>query len=1554
MVFNWLFDSPDEPSQEGQDSNSNDGLLVTEKQNQLSNLSKINVDDLSQNNGKEELMSVQKINPQKRTNVEAVEVNSDPMNNGTSINLSLTANDVLRKINQEAQQLMNDGVNKIRQSLKADRVLVYGFNPDGSGKILAESLDSGWSRAGSAFDQDYFISENNAKPYYVVNDISTKNFAQCFVESLEAIEAQAYINVPIKYNNELLGFLSAYQNSSPRDWQESEVQMMVNCATQFRLPLQQTAFMRHNQFREQQREKAIKRERGLAQMLEQIRNATEEDKIFQIATQEGRKFLEVDRLAIYRFEPDWSGKFIAESVAAGWTKLIDTMLVVQDTFLQENQGGRYKLGECFTVDDIYLVGHQPCHIQLLEQFEARAYMIAPIFSANKKLWGLIAAYQNTGARKWQLDEAESLRQLGLQVGIGMTNINSIKEIESQVKEQEKIAQQERTVAKLVQKVQQSEDLRDIFRTATNEVRQLLECDRVVVYQFKEDWSGEVLAESMSSGWVSVMQLQETDDELYSTEMNASSSCTLKYLQSSSALDNDTYFKFNQGGDYTRGKKFQVVNDIYSAGFSACYLQSLEKYQAKAYMIVPIFQENKLWGLFAVYQNSGIREWYSDELNLLLKIAPQLGIAIEQAEKTEQLRKTVARQRSLAQMVDRMRDTSSLENVLEIAAQETRKLLGGDRSSIYQFNADWTGQNVVEAPIDKEFKSLQDSCFLSTFANNSYPYLQKNQGGKYRDGESCIVSDISESNLEQRLIEVLERLDIKAYVRMPIFVEQQLWGIINIYQSRTRVWQQEDIELLKRIVVQVGIVIQQKQNLAALQTQAQQEKTISKIVQRIGSSLKLTEIFRTATQEVRQLLQVDRAVVYRFNPDWTGEVLAESAGSEWISVMEIQKTDETLFSKEMNANEQCTLKNLQAGSALDEDTYFINTQGGDYTRGKQFNVVNDVYSAGFSPCYLQSLEKYQARAYIIVPVFQNNKLWGLFAVYQNSGPREWQSNELNLLLRIAPQLGIAIEQAELLGQIQTSNQELAGRSERESAIIQFSSRLMSRFAGLMQKSNNSKKIMEFATSELRRVLEADRVTIYRFAPNWSGTFVVESVAAGWPKLVGTELAAVKDSYLQENQGGRYIKGECSQVNDIHQVEGHDLPLTLLEELNTKAYLVVPIFKGERLWGLLGIYQNDQPRQWDSSEQAILEQVATNIGVTLQVGEYFTKLRSQEEQLSKLVKQERNQRESLQQGALRVLRALEPSFRGDLTVRAPLSEDEIGTIADGYNTTIQSMRGLVRQVQISASRVSDTSSANSQSVSELSEQARMQVQQLQQALQQLEFMVSSTEEVATCANKVEETVEEANRTVQAGDSLMERTVDEIMEIRHTVSDTAKKIKRLGETFQKITKVVSLIENFATQTNLLALNAAIEATRAGEYGKGFAVVADEVRSLAYQSANATTEISRLVEEIQTETNDVTEAMEVGIAQVVNGTNLVRETQQSLNAIVTSTNDIKELVQEITQAAANQSQQSEMLTKVMMDVSAIAGETSQGAAQISASFGELETTSRELQTSVSQFKVD
>uniref|UniRef100_UPI00286DDC90 methyl-accepting chemotaxis protein n=1 Tax=Chamaesiphon sp. VAR_69_metabat_338 TaxID=2964704 RepID=UPI00286DDC90 len=516
-------------------------------------------------------------------------------------------------------------------------------------------------------------------------------------------------------------------------------------------------------------------------------------------------------------------------------------------------------------------------------------------------------------------------------------------------------------------------------------------------------------------------------------------------------------------------------------------------------------------------------------------------------------------------------------------------------------------------------------------------------------------------------------------------------------------------------------------------------------------------------------------------------------------------------------------------------------------------------------------------------------------------------------------------------------------------------------------------------EIRQASKADRAVVYEFNEDWSGQVVAESVGSGWVSLLveqkkdevlaGNRATSDRcilrkwaqkditeeDTYLQSTKGGKYSKGSKSTaVNDIYTRNFPDCYIQSLEKYQAKAYILAPIFKGGVLWGLLGVYQNDAPRVWDASERSVIEQVALQIGVALQLAEYLEKVKTQEQELSAIVDRERANRQELEQEALRVLKAIGPSFRGDLTVRAPLSETEIGTIADGYNTTIQSLRELVRQVQTAAISVSSTSSENNMLVNNLSAQAQQELEQLDRALIQVDLMAASSKEVADFAQKVELVVQSANRTVQNGDTLMESTVEEILEIRSTVSTTAKKIKRLGETFQKISKVVNLIENFATQTNLLALNASIEATRAGQYGKGFAVVADEVRSLAYQSANATTEIERLVDEIRIDTNDVTEAMEIGIAQVVQGTNLVNETRQSLSEIVVATGQISELVKAISQSAGTQTKQSQKLSEAMIDVATIANLSSDSALQISESCQQLIATSQVLETSVSRFKVD
>ncbi|MGB7442462.1 MAG: methyl-accepting chemotaxis protein, partial [Coleofasciculaceae cyanobacterium] len=213
--------------------------------------------------------------------------------------------------------------------------------------------------------------------------------------------------------------------------------------------------------------------------------------------------------------------------------------------------------------------------------------------------------------------------------------------------------------------------------------------------------------------------------------------------------------------------------------------------------------------------------------------------------------------------------------------------------------------------------------------------------------------------------------------------------------------------------------------------------------------------------------------------------------------------------------------------------------------------------------------------------------------------------------------------------------------------------------------------------------------------------------------------------------------------------------------------------------------------------------------------------------------------------------------------------------------------------------------------------------------------------------------ATQTVEEGDSAMNRTVEGIVAIRETVEQTAKKVKRLGESSQKISVVVNLISNIAAQTNLLAFNASLEAARAGEEGRGFAIVADQVRTLAQESAAATGEIEQLVASIQTETEEVVIAMEAGTEQVVTGTKLVDETRHSLNNIATASAEINKLVEAIIKATVIQSSASDSVGKTITEVAEITRKTSMASDQFLFSFDQLKIVAESLQEYVGQFKV-
>jgi methyl-accepting chemotaxis protein len=240
-----------------------------------------------------------------------------------------------------------------------------------------------------------------------------------------------------------------------------------------------------------------------------------------------------------------------------------------------------------------------------------------------------------------------------------------------------------------------------------------------------------------------------------------------------------------------------------------------------------------------------------------------------------------------------------------------------------------------------------------------------------------------------------------------------------------------------------------------------------------------------------------------------------------------------------------------------------------------------------------------------------------------------------------------------------------------------------------------------------------------------------------------------------------------------------------------------------------------------------------------------------------------------------------------------------------------------------------------------------------LNSVEEMTRSIQSVADSATEAALVTRTASKTAEAGGAAMDLTVQNILNLRETIGETAKKVKRLGESSQQISKAVSLINQIATQTNLLAINAGIEAARAGEGGQGFAVVAEEVSDLAARSAAATREIEQLVDTIQRETADVVVAMEQGTTQVVEGTRSVEQAKHSLGQILEVSRHLDGLVQSISDATVSQVQTSHTIGNLMENIALASGRSSQSSEQVSHALRQTVEVAKELQTSVETFKV-
>ena len=246
-----------------------------------------------------------------------------------------------------------------------------------------------------------------------------------------------------------------------------------------------------------------------------------------------------------------------------------------------------------------------------------------------------------------------------------------------------------------------------------------------------------------------------------------------------------------------------------------------------------------------------------------------------------------------------------------------------------------------------------------------------------------------------------------------------WLLVNVDP------QLDSTGAVEQVVCTFSDITIQKQAEVAVRAIANREKATTRIVQQMRQTLELETIFSATTQSLQGSMGCDRVWIYQFNPDWSGTVVAESLTDPLAQSTLIRDPSGNQLVEEDN----CGARHLQSHPLEDsylllEDTYLKETQAETYRSNRTFHCVNDIYTRGFSPCYLSFLERWQVRAYIIVPIFAGGQLWGLLGIYQHYEPRLWTRHEVKLLLQVGNQLGTAVQQADLLRQTQQQAQDLA--------------------------------------------------------------------------------------------------------------------------------------------------------------------------------------------------------------------------------------------------------------------------------------------------------------------------------------------------------------------------------------------------------------------------------------------------------------------------------------------------------------------------------------------------
>ncbi|MEM9161828.1 MAG: GAF domain-containing protein [Cyanobacteria bacterium P01_F01_bin.4] len=673
-------------------------------------------------------------------------------------------------------------------------------------------------------------------------------------------------------------------------------------------------------------------------------------------------------------------------------------------------------------------------------------------------------------------------------------------------------------------------------------------------------------------------------------------------------------------------------------------------------------------------------------------------------------------------------------------------------------------------------------------------------------------------------------------------------------------------------------------------QSQQFKTLAALTAQIQRLQTPDAIFQRAIDGIRELLQADRVLVYRFDPDYqSAQVIAEAVDHDWTSC---------LGQFIHNPTSPETLRHYQSG---------------------QISSSAQISSDGLPQSHPEWLAGTEVQSSLVAPILVNDRLVGLICIHQYTYARIWEYLEQDWLKVLSIQVGYALAQVD-------SRQQRQAIAQREQQLYTITANLRAVL--------DPQQILATAVQETQAAIAADRVIVYSFEADSQGSLLATTDRQG----ADSPLDPVKLT---------------AQFSDLPVTGATAYGPMQLSDPATPTHLAVPILVGGNLLGLMIAYRYERPQSWQPDEISLLNQISHQIGYALEQANLF----SQTERsglFAETLYAQKHQKDQLQHKLVNLLNQIETAVRGDFTVRAEVSNDEIGIVADCFNALIDSIRQMIVAVKQSTAQVNTALSNGDMALQTLSNEATHQAQAAEFACESFETLRLSLVTTQATTRQAQRAAQTSSSTLTFNDITLEQTAQTMLTLQEVIHISAKKVQSLEDASQQVSQMVSWLDNIALQTHLLAINAGLDATKAGDDGHKFAIAADEMSQLANQARQVTRALETTLNTIRIETDQVAEAITFGKTQAQEGIHLITQTQQGMKSLLTAASQIDQAIQVIDDETTAQSELSQTIVSVSQKIAQMSHQVSASSAQIADLLQTTAGLTDDLQTSLGAFQIE